>query len=300
MKSFIWKRVHSLMGLWLVLFLIEHLVTNSQAALWLGSSGQGFVRMVDALHNLPYLQVVEVILLGVPILLHMGLGIQYVLHVKYNTRRTDGSSPSLPHLQKNQAYTWHRICSWVLVVGLIWHVIAFRFIQYPMSVDQGTHTAYFVKLTKDANLVATSHKIGVKLYDEAAVRQEVQKLKQKARTITGSQTLLQAREDYQRQEKWVHGLRSIAIQSREVIGESSNFGSVVLLTVRETFRNPIYCVLYSVFVLAACFHGFHGLWTFLLSWGIVIRHVMQQKIWKICVVFMGTVAVLGLMAIWGS
>lgn len=34
-SAFIWRRAHSLTGLWLVLFLIEHLLTNSQAALFL-------------------------------------------------------------------------------------------------------------------------------------------------------------------------------------------------------------------------------------------------------------------------
>lgn len=58
-KAFIWRRLHSLMGLWLVLFLIEHLLTNSQAALWLGDNGRGFVNMVNAIHNLPYLEVIE-------------------------------------------------------------------------------------------------------------------------------------------------------------------------------------------------------------------------------------------------
>ena len=42
-RAFIWRRLHSLMGLWLVLFLGEHLLTNSQAALWLGDNGKGFV-----------------------------------------------------------------------------------------------------------------------------------------------------------------------------------------------------------------------------------------------------------------
>ena len=53
-SAFIWRRVHSLMGLWLVLFLMEHLLTNSQAALLLGDNGKMFVQMVNGLHNLPF------------------------------------------------------------------------------------------------------------------------------------------------------------------------------------------------------------------------------------------------------
>ena len=55
-KEFIRRRAHSLMGLWLVLFLIEHLFTNSQAALLIGDNGSGFVKAVNALKSLPYFQ----------------------------------------------------------------------------------------------------------------------------------------------------------------------------------------------------------------------------------------------------
>ena len=51
--SFIWRRVHSLTGFWLVLYLIIHLITNSQAALWIGDDGSGFVRLVNSLERLP-------------------------------------------------------------------------------------------------------------------------------------------------------------------------------------------------------------------------------------------------------
>ncbi len=69
-REFIWRRAHSLTGIWLVLFLIEHLFTNSQAALYIGDDGLGFVSSVNWLKNLPYLQVIEIFLLGVPFLIH--------------------------------------------------------------------------------------------------------------------------------------------------------------------------------------------------------------------------------------
>jgi hypothetical protein len=72
-RAFVWRRVHSLMGLWLALFLTEHLLTNSQAALLLGDNGGGFVRTVNWIHDLPYLQVIEVFLIGTPILMPFGV-----------------------------------------------------------------------------------------------------------------------------------------------------------------------------------------------------------------------------------
>src|SRR4026207_984938 len=107
-SAFIWRRLHSLMGLWLVLFLMEHLFVNSQAALLLGENGKGFVRAVNAIHNLPYLQAIEVTLLGVPILIHLIWGIKYLLTSKSNSGKTDGSSPSLSKYARNHAYTWQR------------------------------------------------------------------------------------------------------------------------------------------------------------------------------------------------
>ncbi len=299
-KAFIWKRVHSLMGLWLVLFLLEHLLTNSQAALWLGENGQGFVRMVNALHNLPYLQAIEITLLGVPIAIHMGWGIRYALQSKSNAHKTDGSSPALPKLGRNRAYSWQRITSWILVFGIIGHVTKFRFLDYPYSVTQGNQSAYFVKLDKDENLATVSSRLGVHLYDAEAVSQEIKNLKQKSRMISGKQSLAEAKESYQQQEAWVKALQKASLRSNEVIAESSNFGSVTLLTVRETFKNPFYCILYTIFVLAACFHAFNGLWTFLLSWGLVIRLVAQRYLLKFAIALMGLIAFLGLAAIWGS
>jgi succinate dehydrogenase / fumarate reductase, cytochrome b subunit len=299
-KDFIWKRIHSLMGLWLVLFILEHLLTNSQAALWLGDNGQGFVRMVNTLHNLPYRQAIEITLLGVPIAIHMGWGIKYALKSKGNAVKTDGSTPSLPKLGRNRAYSWQRITSWILVFGIIGHVVQFRFLDYPHSVNQGNQSSYFVKLDKDESLSTLSGRLGVRLYDAKAILQEVKDLKKKARTISGKQTLAEKKEQYKIQEAFVQALQKVTLRSNEVVAESSDFGAVTLLTVRETFRNPFYCVLYTIFVLATCFHAFNGFWTFLLSWGIVVRVVAQRHLLKFAIALMGLSAFFGLAAIWGS
>ena len=92
-QEFVWKRLHSLMGLWLVLFLIEHLFVNSQAALLLGGNGKSFVDAVNAIHNLPYLPAIEIGLLGIPILIHMVWGIKILFTSKSNVSSSDGSKP---------------------------------------------------------------------------------------------------------------------------------------------------------------------------------------------------------------
>ena len=299
-RAFVWKRVHSLMGLWLVLFLMEHLLTNSQAALWLGDRGASFVRMVNALHNLPYLEVIECTLLGIPLVLHMILGIQYAYKSKGNAHKTNGSSPSLPQYNRNRAYSWQRITSWILLVLVIFHVVKFRFIDYPESVmtQEGIH--YLVKVNKDPRLCTLAEQLHIRMYDNKAIEIEKKELKQRSRIISGKQTLSQAKDSYQLHQALVDKLIGMSVSSSQLILESKDFGAVTLMKVRETFQSPIYCIIYTIFVLATCFHAFNGLWTFIVSWGLVIRLVTQRAMLKWTIGLMVLIASLGLMAIWGS
>ena len=325
-RAFIWKRLHSLMGLWLVLFLLEHLLTNSQAALWLGEDGSGFVKMVNALHDLPYLQAIEITLLGVPILLHMVLGIKYALTSKSNAKKTNGTTPSLKKYGRNRAYSWQRITSWILLFGLIGHVVTFRFLDYPIKVFQGKETVYFVKLNMDDGLYPLAYRLGVNLYDTSAVakeslsfdrRSDEKTLLDAAGTLKSEkldwiegvlpttfehqkEIIFQSAEKYKLREQWIEGIKKIHLTPNQVIAESSSFGTSTLLTVRDTFKSPIYIILYTVFVLAACFHGFNGFWTFLLSWGIIIRRAAQRSMLSFAIGLMVLISFFGLAAIWGT
>lgn len=262
---FIWRRLHSLAGLWFVLFLIEHLLTNSQAALWLGDNGQGFVRMVNRLHNLPYLQVIEITLLGFPILLHVILGVRYLFTAQFNVTKGDGSKPYLPRA-RNYAYTLQRITSWILLICLIIHVVKFRFWEYPHSVQSGGEKLYWVKVEADAGLSSVASRLGVQLY-------EAQSLPPFAETT-------------------LHASQRLAV--------TPDFGTATLLTVRDTFKSPFYIAFYTLFVLAACFHAFNGFWTFLVSWGWVLKMAAQRAWVTVSVVLMLLMLFLGLSAIYGS
>ncbi len=323
-RAFVWRRVHSLMGLWLTLFLMEHLLTNSQAALWLGENARGFVAMVNALHNLPYLQVIEVILLGVPLLIHGVLGIKYLLTSRSNSIRSDGSKPYIP-LGRNRAYSWQRITSWVLLIGLILHVTKFRFLDYPETVQVGTHTFYLVDVKMDEGLYTVADRLNVSLFDEQAIKQERTALNERGSEKTllkaaesirdqnydwkgpipqsyNSQKamILTAAERYEDQVNWVERLESHHLMQGEVVAASTDFGIATVLAVRDTFKNPIYCTLYTIFVLAACFHAFNGFWTFLITWGWVLKMAAQRAWVTVAIVLMLVILFLGLAAIWGT
>ncbi len=315
-RAFVWRRLHSLMGLWIVLFLMEHLFTNSQAALLLGDNAQGFVSMVNSIHNLPYLQVIEIVLLGVPIGIHMIWGIKYLLTSKFNSSKTDGTEPNLSEYGRNRAYTWQRITSWILLVGIILHVIKFRFIDYPDSLNQGALSYYFVPVTIDKGVYTVASRLGVQLYTSDQIlnerieidsRKNEQALVALAKSLPNSsvydpqqQMILTSAQAYVEKLKWVEALEKQKIGSNEVVAVSKDFATASLLTVRDTFKHPIYVALYTIFVLAACFHGFNGLWTFCISWGIVLRVAAQQRLLKYAWGLMALIAFLGLAAVWGT
>ena len=307
------------MGLWLVLFLIEHLLVNSQAALLLGDSGKGFVDLVNGIHNLPYLQVIELVLLGVPFAVHMVWGIKRLFTAKANSYKSDGSKPSLRDLPRNHAYTWQRITSWILVFGVIGHVAKFRFIDYPVSVSEGSKSSYFVSISLDNGLYTVADRLGVKLYDQKALdaaKQEMEERAHEATLLEAAETIrkepapqsydaqkaliLDSAQKYKAKSQWTSALLSFPLKPGEVVAEANDFGTASLLTVRDTFKYPIYVALYTIFVLATCFHAFNGLWTFLITWGVILKMSAQRSMVTVCYAIMAIIIFLGLVAIWGT
>lgn len=322
-KSFIWRRLHSLMGLWLVLFLLEHLLTNSQAALWLGEDGRGFVKMVNSLHNLPYLQVIELGLLAVPFAIHMFWGVRYLMTSKANSYFTKEQNPYLNY-GRNKAYTWQRITSWILLIGIVLHVAKFRFIEYPTSVRLGSQNFYLVKVTLDKGLYTLADRMQVALYDENRIMEEQtllenqgveERIMQAARELKQQYSLwkgpfvkyneqkallLNTTQNYQQRLDWVLALKKQKLSEAELIAVAEDFGTATLLTIRDTFKSPVYVGLYTIFVLAACFHAFNGFWTFLITWGWILKMVAQRFWVYVALSMMIIIAFLGLAAVWGT
>lgn len=181
-KEFFWRRVHSIFGLLILLFLIEHFLTNSQSALLFGESGEGFIRAVNFIKNLPYLPVIEILIIGIPILVHAVLGIKYVFTAKFNSFPNSGKSPSLYKYKRNQAYTFQRITSWILLIGIIAHVSYMRFYRYPTHARLAEQTYYFTRLDLDPGLYSVSARLGVKLYSEDQIKSYLESLSQKKQT----------------------------------------------------------------------------------------------------------------------
>lgn len=273
-KPFIMRRLHSLLGLWLAIYLFEHLFVNSQAALFLHDNGLKFVALVNGIHNIPYLKVVELLILAIPFLIHGSWGMLYALTGKMNAKVTDGRTPSLPQFKRNRAYSWQRVTSWILVVGIIAHVVQMRFLDNPYLVMHDQTRLYLLKLEADPALANVAKKLNVDLYTPEQLAQLNEK-----------------------ELKWVEEQR---FKKGEVVAVSPSAGAAFFLVVRQTFKSPLMVILYSILVIAACYHGYNGLWTFMITWGATLTRRSQAIFRKFCQGLIILVSFLGLMAAWGT
>jgi succinate dehydrogenase / fumarate reductase cytochrome b subunit len=296
---FIWRRLQSLAGFWLILFLIEHLLTNSQAALFLGDDGRGFIDGANFIHSLPYLPLIEIGLLGIPILVHGIWGFIYLRGAHMNSFPTDGSKPALTMYARNQAYSWHRITAWILIAGVALHVYNMRFLHYPQSAQVGTEQSYMVRLSLDPGLYTLGERLGYRIYTPSEVKMERAKLApipQLAENASAQEQIQAQR--IQQEHQWVDALEYRPITEGEAIAVAKDFGTAELLVVRENFKSWTMIILYTLFVLAAVYHAFNGLWTFLITWGVILTAAAQKIMLRTAVALMVVTGFLGLSAIW--
>jgi succinate dehydrogenase / fumarate reductase cytochrome b subunit len=302
-RGFIWRRVHSLTGIWLVIYLIQHLLTNSQAALLVGDDGSGFVKAVNAIQELPYLPAIEIALVALPFIIHGLWGIKYAFTAQPNSFVTEDSQVSLPQYGRNRAYTWQRITSWILLFAVAAHVVHMRFIEYPAFAQLGTERFYINRLQLDNGLYPLSQRLGFELYDEEQIEEVKKDIAAKPlieqQDNASPQALIEAqksRESY----AWLAALEKFPLYQGHVIAVSKTFGLATLLMVRDSFKDPLICLLYSIFVIASTFHAFNGLWTAMIRWGITLTAAAQRLMRKLTFGLMALVTFLGLVAIWGT
>lgn len=299
-QAFVWRRVHSLLGLWLVIFLVQHLLVNSQAALLIGDDGRGFIHSVNRLNSLPYLPVIEVVLLGLPILIHLVWGIQYLRTAAYNSVQTDGTRPSLPQYPRNRAYTWQRVTAWLLVIGVVAHVIHMRFIERPLVAQRGADKSYMVRVDADRGLYTLAARLDVQLLDAAEVGDLRAIVGTASSTLAETPLDLVEEQEREQDEEWVNTASSLVLGEDQLLAIAKDFGTAELFVVRDTFKQPLMLVLYTLLVIAACYHAFNGLWTFLMKWGVALTARSQRTMVTVSHVLMLVVALLGLAAVWGT
>ncbi len=297
-SQFIWRRVHSLLGFGIVIYLILHLITNSQAALWIGDDGIGFIKFVNFLESLPYLQAIEITLIGLPLLVHAVWGIKRIFQAKTNSFPSDGSKPHLSY-GRNHAFTWQRLSSWILLFGIIGHVAQMRFIEAPQKVMIGNDIRYLNKITFDEGLYTLAPRLHVTLFSAKTIS-EMNPYTSQNEYSPSKAILINEMQKTEEKEKFIKKLRSFSLSENEVIASSPSPGVAMLLMVRNTFKIPLMAILYSIFVLAAAFHAFNGFWTFLITWGLILSYRSQKSMIPVSVIGIALLSFLGFAAIWGS
>lgn len=302
-SAFIWRRVHSLMGFWLVIYLIEHLIVNSQATLWIGDDGIGFIRLVNFLESLPYIQIIESLLIGFPLLVHGIWGIKRALQARVNSFPNNKTSPSLSY-SRNHAFTWQRLSSWILLFGLIGHVIQMRFVEHPHKVIVDNQVRYLNRITFDEGLYTLAPRLGATLYSGKEIKELCNPQKRK---ISPPETfapreahIIDNIQQANQNSAYIEQLKSFTLSPNEVIAQSPSPGVGMLLVLRNTFKIPLMAILYTIFVLAAAFHAFNGFWTFLITWGVILSYRSQKAMIPVSVIGISILSFLGLAAIWGS
>lgn len=270
-SPFFFRRLHSLMGLALVLFLFEHFITNSQAAYWL-DEGNGFVKSVNFLQSLPFLHVIEISLIGVPIFFHAMWGISYITSSENNAKITDGSKPSLL-FARNRAYNLQRVTAYILVVLIVFHVVQVRFMRSPKKIMIENQAFYLVKIRSDSSLYKIVERMDAKLLSG---REKISNLELSSL------------------------IDNFKLHENEFVAVTKQSGQAFLLTVRDLLKNPIMVGIYSIFVLVASFHAINGLWTFMITWGFIISNRSQKISLSVCFWVLIFILTLGFISVWSS
>lgn len=295
-KAFVWRRLHSIAGIWLSGYIIIHLLTNSQAALFVGDDGKGFIHAVNGIQDLPYLPMIEIAILGIPILIHLIWGIIYALKTNNNSHDQGADKPYLPY-SRNKAYTWQRWTAWILAVGLIAHIVHMRFWDHPTHAKIDSQNFHMIEVSLDPGIYTLAERLNVKLYTADKIEEKAQEAGQLALADPETPQARVANQKAQQEAGFVKDLESYRLSEDQAVAVADNFGTAELLMLRETFKSPTMMILYTIFVLTAAFHAFNGLWTFLITWGVTPVSAQKTSL-KVAKALMVIVAFMGLSAIW--
>ncbi len=117
---FLLRKLHSLSGIVPIgVFLIEHLLTNSMA--WYGGS-EKYNQSVSFIRGLPYLPLLEVFGIFLPIAFHAVYGIKIAMTAQPNVAQ-------YPYLA-NRRYLLQRVTGYIAFLFLIVHLGKFRFAHW--------------------------------------------------------------------------------------------------------------------------------------------------------------------------
>jgi succinate dehydrogenase / fumarate reductase, cytochrome b subunit len=304
-SAFLVKRLHSITGLFFILFLVEHLLTNSEATFFIGEDGISFIRSVNLLQSLPYLEGIEIFFLGVPIGIHILLGLVSLVSTMYNSFRSDGSTPSLPHYSRNVAFTFQRLTALFLMVGVLAHVVSMRCINKPQKIEMSNQ--FYLNVSPDQGLLTVCPRLGVTLLTKESKGLLLQRLQKKMgflkRSVSANlpQPILnKMMYETGRVESKISFISQQQPSDASWTAIAPDFGTACLLLVRDSFKSWYLCTLYAFFVLMATFHAGNGLWTFAITWGIAQNEQGRRLVRVFSLFLIALFSFWGLSSIFGT
>ena len=121
---FLLRRLHSLTGIVAVGgFLIEHVYTNA----YILESAQAYNAQVAVIQKLPFLHVIEILFIGMPLAFHSLYGVAITFASQPNNLRY--------HYGANWRYLLQRVTGILALVFIVMHVWTMRFVNFPADGD---------------------------------------------------------------------------------------------------------------------------------------------------------------------
>ncbi|MCE5293158.1 MAG: hypothetical protein LLF94_00905, partial [Chlamydiales bacterium] len=206
---------------------------------------------------------------------------------------------------RNIAYTWQRITSVLLIVGIGLHVYYMRFHKEPQSVHYGLQQEHFVKLSVDPGLYVLAPRLNLMLFDAHMIAQADTAIQAPKVRVGKHEFNADWVRDINKEERihverqYVDAMKQLAPDTSEVVAMCGSFGTASLMMLRDTFKSVWMCSIYSLFVLVACFHGCNGLWTFAITWGVSLSENSRRLVRFASNALMALLIFLGLSSIWG-
>jgi succinate dehydrogenase / fumarate reductase cytochrome b subunit len=142
-QHFALRRLHSLTGIVPIgAFLINHLLTNSMAALnGMAYPADRFDEHVHWIHSLPWLLAIEVLFIFLPLAFHAFYGALIAWQGKVNQNQ-------YPYLD-NWRYTFQRTTAWITLAFVIVHLGHFRFAHWLGAEPYHAGKPYFFAFTQE-------------------------------------------------------------------------------------------------------------------------------------------------------
>ena len=261
------RRIFSISGLIPLFYFIMHLTLYFASSFWIVDQSKYFFWITNINKRIFGNIYIEILLIFAPLTIHVLIGLRYMIKKSYFFHLHT-------HYTLRKANSLQRMTAWVLLLALTLHVVQMRIINHPQKVTIDKKEYFAVKIKPTDRIYKIADKLNVKIIKSAALEEP------KALIAHAN----------------ISSLNIIDPKITYAAAPSSTLA--FLMMVINNFQSKLMVFLYTIFVLVASFHGFNGLWMFLIYFKVLKTHSMRVNVLKLCVVLMFIFFAFGLTPIW--